>query len=71
MQKGKEMSNYISTRDCTTNGYICAYVNALENSLNRAKYYEQNDDIRFLNESNDWITVAGLYMKEILNKVNN
>lgn len=45
--------------------YIYAVINALNNSLVRANYYEQTGDIRFLNESKDWIDVATIYMKGI------
>ena len=45
--------------------YIHALINALNNSMIRAKYYEQTGDIRFLNESSDWADVAKIYMKEI------
>lgn len=46
--------------------YIHSIIYALNNSATRAKYYEQTGDIRFLNESNEWIDVAKIYMKEIL-----
>lgn len=61
------MSNYISTRSCTRSGYIRALSNALENSLARMRYYEESDETRFLEESNEWLEVASLYMKEIKN----
>ena len=47
--------------------YIHSIINALNNSLIRAKYYEQTGDLRFLNESSDWIDVTRVYMKEIIN----
>ena len=47
------------------NNYIDSIIKALENSLVRSKYYKQTGDIRFLNESSDWIDVANIYMKEI------
>lgn len=59
------MTNYIADRSCTTSGYIYAVTNALENSLVRMKYYEKTNDTRFLEESNEWLDVANLYMKEI------
>lgn len=49
------------------NNYIDSIIKALENSLIRSRYYEQTGDIRFLNESSDWIDVARIYMKEIKN----
>lgn len=59
------MSNIICNKDYHKN-YVTGMINSLENSINRAKYYMENGDIRFLNESNEWITVAGIYMKELL-----
>lgn len=59
------MSEYICNKDYNKN-YLTGMINSLENSVSRAKYYEQNGDIRFLNESNEWITVASIYMREIL-----
>lgn len=44
---------------------INSYINALNNSLVRIKYYEQTNDTRFLNESKEWLTVANIYAKEI------
>lgn len=49
------------------NNYIHSIIYALEHSLVRSRYYEQTGDIRFLNESSDWIDVATIYMKEIKN----
>lgn len=46
--------------------YIQSIIYALNNSMIRAKYYEQTGDLRFLNESSDWIDVAKVYMKEIV-----
>lgn len=60
-----KLNNYFPDRSTTTSGYIRAYINALENCLVRIKYYEQTNDIRFLNESNDWLDVAQIYMKEM------
>lgn len=54
-------------RSCTVNGYVNGYVNALQNSLSRANYYGDTNDIRFLNESKDWLEVANIYLKEITN----
>lgn len=62
-----KLNNYFSDRSCTTSGYINGYINALENSIVRAKYYSQTNDIRFLNESNEWLDVANIYLKEITN----
>ena len=62
-------NNYID-RSCTVNGYINSYIIALQNSLVRANHYRDSNDIRFLNESKDWIEVANIYMKEILNEEN-
>lgn len=56
--------NYICTKDYHNN-YLVGMINSLENSINRAKYYMESGDIRFLNESNEWITVASIYMKEL------
>lgn len=64
------MSDYICTKDYNKN-YLTGMINCLENSISRAKYYEQSDDIRYLNESNEWITVASIYMREILKGNNN
>ena len=64
------MSDYICTKDYHKN-YVTGMINSLENSINRAKYYDQTGDIRFLNESNEWITVASIYMREILKENNN
>ena len=55
-------------RSCTVNGYINGYENALQNSLTRANYYSDTNDIRFLNESKDWLEVANIYLKEIVNE---
>lgn len=49
------------------NNYIDSLIKALENSLVRSRYYEQAGDVRFLNESSDWMDVAKIYMKEIQN----
>lgn len=46
--------------------YIHSLINALKHSQVRAEYYYQTGDVRFLNESSDWIDVAQIYMKEIL-----
>lgn len=62
--------DYICTKDYHNN-YLVGMINSLENSISRAKYYEQNGDIRFLNESSEWITVASVYMREILKENNN
>lgn len=59
------MNHYISTTDYRNN-YLEGMINSLENSISRAKYYKQTGDIRFLNESSEWIIVANLYIKEIL-----
>lgn len=64
------MSDYICTKDYHKN-YVTGMINSLENSINRAKYYDQTGDIRFLNESSEWITVASIYMREILKENNN
>ena len=61
--------DYICTKDYHNN-YLVGMINSLENSITRAKYYKESGDIRFLNESNEWITVASIYMKEVL-KTNN
>lgn len=47
------------------NNYIDNIINAIKHSLIRSHYYEQTGDVRFLNESNDWIDVARIYMREI------
>ena len=57
--------DHICTKDYHNN-YLVGMINSLENSINRAKYYMESGDIRFLNESNEWITVASIYMKEIV-----
>lgn len=62
------MTHYFENRSEMTAGYIRGYINALTNSLHRAEYYETTNDERFLNESNDWIRVANIYLKEILNE---
>ena len=62
--------DYICNKDYHNN-YLVGMINSLENSINRAKYYRENGDIRFLNESNEWITVANIYMKEILKENTN
>lgn len=59
------MSHNICTKDYHKN-YIDGLISSLENSLTRARYYRDNNDIRFLNESNEWIIVANLYIKELL-----
>lgn len=57
--------DHICTKDYHNN-YLTGMINSLENSINRAKYYKESGDIRFLNESNEWITVASIYMKELV-----
>lgn len=52
------------------NNYLRGMINSLENSITRAKYYQETGDIRFLNESNEWIIVADLYMKELVKNYN-
>lgn len=59
------MTNYMPDRSCVATGYIYAITNALQNSLVRIKYYESTNDTRFLDECNEWLDVANLYMKEI------
>lgn len=59
------MSTIICNKDYHKN-YLTGMINSLENSINRAKYYMESGDIRFLNESNEWITVASIYMKELV-----
>ena len=59
------MNIYIVNRSCSQSGYIRGYINALQNSLVRAKYYDETNDIRFLNESDEWVTVSNIYLKEI------
>lgn len=59
------MSHYICNKDYHNN-YLRGMINSLENSITRAKYYQETGDVRFLNESNEWITVAGIYMKELV-----
>ena len=58
------MNHHICTKDYHKN-YIDGLISSLENSITRAKYYREYNDIRFLNESNEWITVANLYIKEL------
>ena len=59
------MSNIICNKDYHNN-YLQGMINSLENSITRAKYYSETGDIRFLNESNEWIIVADIYMKELI-----
>lgn len=61
-------TNYISERSATNSGYIYGYINALQNSISRANYYRDTNDIRFLNESHDWLEVANIYFKEIVHE---
>lgn len=63
------MGEYVCTKDYHNN-YVKGMINSLENSINRAKYYEQTGDVRFLNESNEWIIVASIYMKELTKNIN-
>lgn len=44
---------------------IRTIISNLENSLLRAKYYQSSGDIRFLDESREWLENANIYMKEI------
>jgi len=64
------MSDYICNKDYHNN-YLVGMINSLENSINRAKYYKETGDIRYLNESNEWIIVSNIYMKEILKENTN
>lgn len=59
MQIGIKMSDIIRT-----------IISNLENSLLRAKYYESTGDIRFLDESREWLENANIYMKEIYRENN-
>ena len=61
--------DYICQKDYHNN-YLKGMINSLENSITRAKYYDETGDIRFLNESNEWIIVANLYMKELFKTYN-
>lgn len=47
--------------------YNNSIVYALENALIKMKWYIQGGDEHHLKESNDWINVANIYMKEINN----
>lgn len=60
------MNNYFADRTATDSGYLNGYINALTNSLSRARYYETTNDERFLNESKDWMRVADIYLREII-----
>lgn len=44
---------------------IRTIISNLENSLLRAKYYESTGDVRFLDESKEWLDNANIYMNEI------
>lgn len=59
------MSTHFIDRPTFMDGYIYAVSNALKNSSIRMKYYEETNDSKFLDESNDWLDVANIYMKEI------
>lgn len=56
---------FIAARSTDISSYINNYIYALENSLVRIKYYEQTNEDRFLSESNEWLDVANIYLKEI------
>lgn len=62
------MTHYFENRSEMTAGFIRGYITALTNSLRRAEYYQTTNDERFLSESNEWIKVANIYLKEIVNE---
>jgi len=47
------------------NNYINSIVYSLECSLQRMKWYQETGEIRYLNDTMDYLTVANIYMKEI------
>lgn len=63
------MSNIYIDRSCSTQGYVNAMINAMENSVNRMRYYDETNDTTFLNQSQEWLDVANIYMRQI--EVNN
>lgn len=63
------MNRYFYTRSCTNQGYIHAIINAMENSITRMKYYNETNDAKFLEQSNEWLDVANIYMRQM--EINN
>lgn len=59
------MNNIYIDRSCSAQSYIHAMINAMENSINRMKYYNDTNDIAFLQQSQGWLDVANIYMKEL------
>lgn len=60
-----KMNNIYIDRSCSTQGYIRAIINAMENSLNRMQHYNDTNDINFLEQSQEWLDVTNIYMKEL------
>lgn len=59
------MNNIYIDRSCSTQSYISATINAMENSLNRIQHYSDTNDTKFLQQSQEWLEVANIYMKQI------
>lgn len=45
--------------------YVYAIIQALNNYSIRMQYYKETNEDRFLNEANEWIEVASLYLKTV------
>lgn len=45
--------------------YIRSIIYSMECSIHRMKWYAETGEIRYLNESKDYLGVANIYMKEI------
>ena len=53
------------------NNYINSIVYSLECSLQRMKWYQETGEIRYLNDTMDYLTVANVYIKEITKDMEN
>lgn len=62
------MSKYFMDRSSDVNGYLNSAMNAINNLMIRMKYYQETNDSKFLDDSNDWLEVANIYMREINTK---
>lgn len=46
--------------------YINSIITSLNNGMIRAMNYEASQDVKFLNETKEWIDVASIYLNQLL-----
>lgn len=50
--------------------YIRSIIYSMECSLHRMKWYQETGEVRYLEESKDYLGVANIYMREITKNEN-